>query len=62
MSRLGSNYFTSCKTCGGMGHTASNCSLKDHYHLQAVKAVMAGKATPDDMREALRTPNRVSAR
>jgi hypothetical protein len=54
MQRLGANGFHKCGICGMPGHQAGECPLATHYHAQAVRAVLAGKATPDDIREAYR--------
>jgi len=51
MSRLGSNYFTVCNTCGGPGHSASNCALKEHYHAQAQRQVAQGSRDPEILKE-----------
>lgn len=51
MSRLGSNYFTVCSTCGMPGHTANACTLKEHYHKQAQRALANGSRDPEILRE-----------
>lgn len=51
MSRLGSNYFVTCRTCGGLGHYANQCPVKPHYHAQAQKQVAKGSKDPDVLRE-----------
>ncbi len=52
MRRQGSNSFRQCEICGAAGHQHDECPLRAHYHAQAVRAVLAGKATMDDIREA----------
>jgi hypothetical protein len=54
MQRLGSNYFTTCNICGAAGHQKNECPLREHYHQQAVHAVIAGRGTAEDIREAMR--------
>lgn len=51
MSRLGANYFQVCATCGVLGHTAQCCSLKEHYHQQAQRALANGSRDPEILRE-----------
>lgn len=53
--RLGQNYFVTCSTCGGLGHSASHCAARNYYHHQAIRAVLSGKADVETIREAIRT-------
>lgn len=53
--RLGQNYFVTCSTCGGLGHSASRCAARNYYHHQAIRAVLSGKADVETIREAIRT-------
>lgn len=48
------SHYSICDTCGGPGHKAAVCPLKEHYHRQAIRAVLSGTAKPYDVHEALR--------
>lgn len=52
--RLGENYFVTCRICGMLGHSQANCSLRQHYHQQAIKLFAAGKADEETRKEAHR--------
>jgi hypothetical protein len=49
--RLGSNYFVTCAICGMPGHRADQCSLKAHYHQQAIRQLAHGSQDAEILRE-----------
>ena len=51
-----------CGLCGAPGHTEATCGLRAHYHQQCLGVARAGKATEEEMREAMRPLNQDSQR
>jgi hypothetical protein len=51
LMRQGANYFTTCDTCGALGHSADTCPLKNHYHTEAIHQIAKGSRDPEILRE-----------
>lgn len=49
-----------CGICGAFGHRRADCPARKLNEEQTIRAVLAGRATPDEVREVYRTMSRTA--